>query len=172
MTFKPLPTHGKVENDQADETGVYPTLARNIIELSRACYCAISYDAHATVLKQFTFEILKLIMRKFNSLGRSYIPGKPLSGENRELIVRLGGDYITGDFGGNFSDVGRLFGVSGWTAKNIWIRLTQDGTIKHKDKLGAFNPPKLQQEELDLIEVLKHHKPSMPYTELKRTVER
>ena len=41
-----------------------------------------------------------------------------------------------------------------------------------KDKLGAFNPPKLQQKELELFEVLKHHKPSMPYTELKRTVER
>ena len=43
-------------------------------------------------------------MCKINSLGRSYIPGKPLSGENQELlvnkIVRLGGDYITGDFEG------------------------------------------------------------------------
>ena len=82
-------------------------------------------------------------MRKFNSLGRSYIPAKPLSGENRELIVnevvRLSGDYITGDFEENFSDVGRLFGVSGQTAKNIWIRLTQDGTIIPKDKLSAFN---------------------------------
>ena len=108
-------------------------------------------------------------MRKFNSLGRSYLPGKPLSGENRELIVneivRLGGDCITGDFEGNFSDVGRLFEVSIQTAKNVWIRLTQDGTIKPKDKLGAFDPPKLQQEELELIEVLKHHKLSMPYTD-------
>ena len=115
-------------------------------------------------------------MRKFNSLGRSYISGKPLSGENRELIVneivRLGGDYITGDFEGNFSDVGRLFEVSGQTATNIWIRLTQDGTIKPKDKLGAFTPTKSQHEELELIEVLKHHKPSTPYKELKRTVER
>ena len=68
------------------------------------------------------------------------------------------------------SNVGRLYRVSGQTTKNIWIRLTQDGTIKPKDKLGAFKPPKLQQEELELIEVLKHHKPSMPYTELKRTV--
>ena len=111
-------------------------------------------------------------MCKFNSLGRSYIPGKPLSGENQELIVnkfvRLGGDYITGDFEGNFSD-GCLFGVSGQT---ISIRLTQDGTIKHKHKLGGFNPPKSQQEELELIEVLKHCKPSIPYTDLKRTVER
>ena len=94
-------------------------------------------------------------MRKFNNLGRSYIPGKPLSDENRELIVneivRLGGDYITGDFKRNSSDVGCLFGVSGQTTKNIWIRLTQDRTIKPKDKLGAFNPPKLQQEELELI---------------------
>ena len=54
----------------------------------------------------------------------------------------------------------------------MWIRLTQHGTIQPKDKLGAFNPLKLQQEELKLTEVLKHHKPLMPYTELKRTVEK
>ena len=78
--------------------------ARNIIEL-----CDIFMMLMPQYLKRLHLRYLNWIMRKFNSLGRSYIPGKPLSGENRELIVneivRLGGDYITGDFEGNFSDV-------------------------------------------------------------------
>jgi hypothetical protein len=54
---------------------------------------------------------------------RGRTPGKALNEDIRiciiDSIVRKGGDYLSGFFVGNFSEIGRHFNVSGQTVKNV-----------------------------------------------------
>ena len=102
--------------------------------------------------------------------GRKYIPGKALSKDIRsgiiDAIVQTGGDYTSGFFVGNYSDVARKLSVSRQTVKNVWQKFVDSGEIGPRDKKGPQNPPHLTGTELELIEFLKQDTPSMPLSKI------
>ena len=101
--------------------------------------------------------------------GRKYIPGKASEDIRSgiiDAIVQTGGDYTSGFFVGNYSDVARKFNVSRQTVKNVWQKFVHSGEIGPRDKKGAQNPAHLTGPELELIAFLKQDTPSMPLSKI------
>ena len=73
------------------------------------------------------FKNVTGIMWTVNSLGRSYISGKPLSKDLRsaivDIIINEGGDPSTGKFNGTYSCVAWAVRVDHVTASKIWKQL-------------------------------------------------
>jgi len=74
----------------------------------------------------------------FNKKRRFYIRGKGLSEELKgqiiDKILEIGGDRISGYFPAKWMELGDKFGVSGKTAKNVWQKFVNDGTVSPKKK--------------------------------------
>lgn len=99
----------------------------------------------------------------FNKKGRFYERGKSLSEELKgqliDKILETGGDRTSGYFPATWTEIGDKFGVSGKTAKDVWQKFVNDGTVSPKKRISG-NPPKLSTGDLQLIETMKTIKPS------------
>lgn len=108
-------------------------------------------------------SVFVVVMAEFNKKGRFYQRGKALSGELKgqiiDKILETGGDRISGYFPGKRTELGDKLGVSGKTAKDVWQKFVNDGTISPKKRISG-NPPKLIGGDLQLIETMKTIKPS------------
>ena len=73
-----------------------------------------------------------------SKMGRTFFPVMALSDDLRrgiiDEIVQNGGDYTSGYFMGNFSEVGRKFSISRKTVKNIWVNFCESGNVGPRDK--------------------------------------
>ena len=73
-----------------------------------------------------------------NSLGRSYISGKPLSKDLRsaiiDIIINEGGDPSTGKFNGTYSSVARAVRVDHVTVPKIWKQFCAKRTLSSPNK--------------------------------------
>ena len=108
-----------------------------------------------------------------SKMGCTFFPGMGdhLRRAIIDEIVQNGGDYSSGYFMGNFSDVGRNFNVSGKTVKNIWVNFCESGNVGARDKKGSQNPPHLTEAEFEVIELLKRTVPSMPLKKIQDVIE-
>ena len=111
---------------------------------------------------------------KVNKFGRSYTSGKPLSNDFRmhviENILAEGGDRLSGYIHLTYAELSRKFRLSPNTVKSIWRQYCQEYHGNPKPT-GGFRWRKLDQDDLQLIEILKIEKPSISYAEIIRTVE-
>ena len=77
-----------------------------------------------------------LAVMAFNKKGRCYERGKGLSEELKgqiiDKILETGGDRTSGYFPAKWTDLGDKFGVSGKTAKTVWEKFVNDGTVSPK----------------------------------------
>ena len=101
--------------------------------------------------------------------GRSYERGKAVGIELRksviDMIVKEGGDVMTGYFPGSFKNVAQHFSLSLSTVCKLWKQCCETGDITAQWS-GGNNPPHLGPPELELIQFLKSSKPSIPYTKV------
>ena len=106
---------------------------------------------------------------RVNNLGRTYMPGKPLSQDMCMLVIdRImaeGGDRLTGYIPTTYTFLSQQLKISLNTVKNIWRRYFKDFNVMPKPAGGARNN-KLTQDDLEFIETLKVEKPSMSLAEL------
>ena len=104
-----------------------------------------------------------------NSLGRSYISGKPLSKGFRsaivDIIINEGGDPSTGEFHGTYSCVARAVGVDHVTVSKIWKQVCVKQTLSPQKKFRG-RPSNLSYGDLCMIEALKREKPSISCEEI------
>ena len=104
-----------------------------------------------------------------NSLGRSYISGKPLSKDLRSVIVDTiineGGDPSTGQFNGTYSSVAKAVKVNHATVAKIWKQFCAKKTLSPKTNFRG-RPSNLSYGDLCLIEALKRDKLSISYEEI------
>ena len=111
---------------------------------------------------------------KVNQFGRSYQAGKALSNDLRtqviDKIIARGGDRLTGHIPVTYAELSRELKLSLNTVKNIWRRFCEENQLSAKPA-GGFRWSKLQDNDLELIEVLKHEKPSITFAEIVRIVE-
>ena len=108
-------------------------------------------------------------MEKVSKKGRTYIKGRALQPDLRNLIIddllKGGGDSETSYFPGEFKRVADKFKVSDSTIKNIWVSFCLNKTTS-KLPHGGGNPSNLNQDDLKLIETLVRANPSMSHEEL------
>ena len=111
---------------------------------------------------------------KINRYGRSYHAGKRLSNDVRTMIIDkiigVGGDRTTGYIPVNYAQLSRDLRLSLNTVKNIWRRFCEEYELSAKPA-GGFRWSKFDDNDLQLIEVLKHEKPSITFAEIVRIVE-
>lgn len=115
-----------------------------------------------------TIAYLAITMR-VTSKGRSFESGKAVGIELRksimDMIVREGGDVVTGYFQGSFSKVANHFSLSISTVSKLWKQCCKTGDITAQWK-GGNNPSHLKLPDVELIQGLKSSKPSIPYAKL------
>ncbi len=107
--------------------------------------------------------------KKVNKLGRSFSQGVALSQDLRcliiDTIIREGGDRATGYIPCTFAKLSRQFCVSSKTIKSLWQRFCEKMTTAPKRK-GGMTHSKLQEGDLELIEVLRVCSPSISLAEI------
>ena len=115
------------------------------------------------------FKKVTGIMWTVNSLGRSYISGKPLSKYLRsaivDIIINEGGDPSTGEFNGTYSSVAWAVRVDHVTALKIWKQFCAKRTLPLQNNYRE-RPSNLSYGDLCMIEALKREKPSVSYEEI------
>ena len=108
-------------------------------------------------------------MWKVNKHRRSYWPGKPLSLDLRssiiDKIVQGGESATTGHFPGRYVDVAGELNLSSAVVSTIWKQYCETNSL-HPLEHGRGNKSGLSEGDLQLIEVVKRHKPSTSYAEL------
>lgn len=89
-------------------------------------------------------------MEKISKKGRTYIKGRALQPDLRNLIIddllKGGGDSETSYFPGEFKRVADKFQVSDSTVKNIWVSFCLNKTTS-KLPHGGGNPSNLNQDD-------------------------
>ena len=99
---------------------------------------------------------------------------KPLSKDLRmhvvENILAEGGDRASAYIPLTYAELSRKLRLSPNTVKSIWQQYCQEYCVNPKPT-GGFRRSKLDQDNLQLIEILKIEKPSITYAEIIRTVE-
>ena len=112
--------------------------------------------------------------RKVNKFGRSYRPGVALDQDFKcsiiDRIISYGGDRITGYITRSFTQLADELRVSVNTVKSVWYRYCEEMQTLAKPK-GGSTSAKLQEEDLELIEVLKVHSPAMSLSEIIEELE-
>ena len=105
--------------------------------------------------------------------GRMYHSGKPLSSDIRELVVQklleIGSNKQVGSvpYGGH-SKVAKHFKLSVNGVKNIWIKYCEDGhcVCRARKGAGGGRPRKLNDGDLQFVELCLKEKPSVSYNEI------
>ncbi len=104
-------------------------------------------------------------VRKVNLYGRSYVPGKPLGEDFRcfmiDKILKEEGDRITGYVPRTYVQNSKDFGVSPNTVKHIWNKFCEEIPQILPKRKGGKRHSKSQEDDLELIEVLKLNSPSI-----------
>ena len=110
-----------------------------------------------------------------NVHGRTFHRGKPVGKDARSLIIddilSGGGDVSTEFYSGSFRAIGVKYKMSGLTVSKIWktfCQTTGDYLLRHTVK---GQPKKLEEPELDLVQLLIKSRPSITYKEIKENVE-
>ncbi|CAB4004714.1 Ankyrin repeat domain-containing 34B [Paramuricea clavata] len=107
--------------------------------------------------------------KQVNKFGRSYSQGVALDQDLKCLIVdsiiKEGGDRATGYIPCTFAKLSRRFCVSSKAIKSVWHRFCEEMTTTPKKK-GGMTHSKLEEGDLELIEVLKVHSPSISLSEI------
>ena len=100
--------------------------------------------------------------------------GKPLSNDFRmhviDNILAEGADRATGYISLTYAELSHKLRLSPNTVKSIWRQYCQEFHLNPKPT-GGFRWSKVDQNDLQLIEILKIEKPSISYAEIIRTVE-
>ena len=104
-----------------------------------------------------------------NRFSRSYIPGKAIGDDFRrviiEKIIAAGGERSTGYIPVCKSHLAANLTISVFTLNKIWKRFCEEYSVSAYPTGGSFQG-KLTNEDLALIEVLKHEKPSTSLAEI------
>lgn len=112
---------------------------------------------------------MDLTCKKVNKFGRSYRSGVAVGEELRssiiDRIIGYGGDRTTGYIPKSYSEIAMEFRISNNTVKSIWRRFCETALTTAK-RQGGLTSEKLEQDDLELIEVLKIHCPSMSLAEI------
>ena len=109
-----------------------------------------------------------------NAFGRTFSGGKPVDNDLRSLLrdhmLGVGGDYSTGYFPGKFGDVASRYKVNRKTVEKIWTTFCATGSyeVQQATKGGRKH---LEENELNLLELLKKNRPSMTYKEMKANLD-
>lgn len=113
-------------------------------------------------------------MEKLNKKGRTYIKGRPLGNDARQLVIdemlQNGGDVFSGYFPGKLRDVAAKFKISNSTVTNIWSNAVRTGNVNPAQKKGG-NPSHLSEDDLKLIETLVMSNPTITQKEILHTLE-
>ena len=86
-----------------------------------------------------------------------------------DFVLEAGGDSTNGYFPGKWEDIGTKHKVYGKTVKAIWQIFVSTGDILG-DLKRTWNPSKLGQGELNLIEAMKTQNPSVSYKVIKENL--
>ena len=109
-------------------------------------------------------------MEKVNKKGRTFVSGKCLGSDLRNLIIddfiAAGGDPETQYFPGKFKTIADKFKISNSTVRNLWDLFCSNKNTTSRPR-GGGNPSHLTHEDLRLIEVLVQTNPSVSLRELK-----
>jgi len=107
---------------------------------------------------------MNVACKKVNRFGRSYTPGTALSEECRsniiDRILSEGGDRLTGYIPRSHTYFSQELKLSVNAVKSVWRRYCETMQVNPKPKGGSVWS-KLKEDDLELIEVLKIHSPSM-----------
>ena len=100
--------------------------------------------------------------------GRVYELGGALTNDLRrniiQDIVESGGDFVTGFFPGNFSEIALKNTTKYNTVKKIWKQFCESDTTKFQSQAGGSKH--LQPDDIELIQFLKSFQTSMRKGEL------
>ena len=111
---------------------------------------------------------------KVNSFGRIYHPGKSLSSDARthviDTIIAEGGDRATGFVPMTYAQLSKELRLSLNTVKNIWRRYCEEDQLLAKPA-GGFRRSKMDEDDLQLIEILKHEKPLISFSEISHILQ-
>ena len=113
-------------------------------------------------------------MAGISAKGRTYSRGKAANEDLRTIIIDKivsdGGDMATGYFGGSFKDIANIYRVSETFVVKIWNQVCE--TLDHlPSKRTSGNPPHLQREDIDVVELLKLENPSKSYKSIKENID-
>lgn len=110
-----------------------------------------------------------------NAYGRTFHRGKSIGTDMRSLIIddilSGGGDVSTEFFPGSFRAIGSKYKVSGVTVSNIWKTFCQTGATFPRHTSARGQPKRLEEPELDLIQLLIKCRPSITYKDIKENIE-
>ena len=103
-------------------------------------------------------------MEKINKKGRTFVNGKSLGHDIRNLIIddilATGGDPETQYYPAKFGKIADKFKISNSTVRNLWDLFCANKNTNPRPR-GGGNPSHLTQEDLRLIEVLVNTNPSI-----------
>ena len=86
-------------------------------------------------------------------------------------ILSAGGDVSTEYFPGSFRAIGSKYKVSGVTVSNVWNTFCQTGVNLPRHTAARGQPNRLEEPELDLVQLLIKCRPSRTYKDIKENIE-
>ena len=108
-----------------------------------------------------------------NAYGRTFERGKSIEKDMRSLIIddilSQGGDVSTEFYPGSFRALGKKYKVSGTTVSNIWKTFCQSGEYVPRHSARG-QPKRLEEPELDLMQLLLKCRPSITYKDIKENI--
>ncbi|XP_028519062.1 uncharacterized protein LOC114576507 [Exaiptasia diaphana] len=103
---------------------------------------------------------------KMNSFGRTFSQGKPLSKDLKSVLIDdilSEEDVSTEHFGRSFRAIGVKYKVTAGMVSKVWRNFCRNGKLSPSKCFGQ--PNKLEDPELDLVQLLKKNRPSITYSE-------
>ena len=86
-------------------------------------------------------------------------------------ILSGGGDVSTEYYQGSFRAIGSKYKVSGVTVSNVWKTFCQTGENLPRHTAARGQPKRLEEPELDLVQLLIKCRPSRTYKDIKENIE-
>ena len=111
----------------------------------------------------------------FDAHGRIFHRGKSVGKDTRSLIIddilSRGGDVSTEVYPGRLRALGSKYKVSGVTVSNIRKTFCQTGENLPRHAAARGQPKRLEEPELDLVQLLIKRRPSITYKDIKENIE-
>jgi len=110
-----------------------------------------------------------------NAYGSIFHPGKSIGKDMRSLIIddilSRGGDVSTEYYPGSFKAIGSKCKVSGVTVSKVWKTFCQTGENLPRHSAARGQPKRMEEPELDLVQLLIKCRPSRIYKDIKENIE-
>ena len=130
-------------------------------QFSHMTFCSFSWA------EQLCFEM--------NAHGRTSHHGKSVGKDTRSLInddiLSEGGDVSTEFYPASFREIGSKYKVRGVTVSNTWKTLCQTGENLPDHTAARGQPERLEEPELNLVQLLIKCRPSITYKDIKEKIE-